>query len=41
MEGKQEIESEIMGSALIFVDDMEHCKDVGEIEIPLKQGVIR
>lgn len=40
MKGKQEIESEIMSSALIFVDDMEHCKDVGEIEIPLKQGVI-
>ncbi|KOR26224.1 ornithine cyclodeaminase family protein [Clostridium sp. L74] len=40
MEGKQEIDSEIMSSALIFVDDMEHCKDVGEIEIPLKQGVI-
>ncbi|QOS99836.1 ornithine cyclodeaminase family protein [Brevibacterium sp. JNUCC-42] len=40
MEGKQEIDSGIMSSALIFVDDMEHCKDVGEIEIPLKQGVI-
>ncbi|EJE7234161.1 ornithine cyclodeaminase family protein [Clostridium botulinum] len=40
MEGKQEIDSEIMSSALIFVDDMEHCKNVGEIEIPLKQGVI-
>lgn len=40
MEGKQEIDSEIMASALIFVDDMEHCKEVGEIEIPLKEGVI-
>lgn len=40
MEGKQEIDSGIMSSALIFVDDMEHCKDMGEIEIPLKQGVI-
>ena len=40
MEGKQEIDSQIMSSALIFVDDMVHCKHVGEIEIPLKQGVI-
>lgn len=40
MEGKQEIDSEIMESAIIFVDDMEHCKHVGEIEIPLKQGII-
>lgn len=40
MEGKQEIDSEIMSSALIFVDDMDHCKHVGEIEIPLKQCII-
>ena len=40
MEGKQEIDSEIMSSALIFVDDMVHCKHVGEIEIPLKQRAI-
>jgi ornithine cyclodeaminase/alanine dehydrogenase len=40
MEGKQEIESEIMSSSLIFVDDMKHCMEVGEVEIPLKEGVI-
>lgn len=40
MEGKQEIDSEIMPSALIFADDLEHCKKVGEIEILFKQGVI-
>ncbi len=40
MEGKQEIDSEIMSSSIIFVDDIAHCKDAGEIEIPLKQGVI-
>lgn len=40
MEGKQEIDSEILPSSLIFVDDMMHCKEVGEIEIPLKQGII-
>lgn len=41
MEGKQEIESEIMSKALIFVDDVVHCKEVGEIELPLKSGVIQ
>lgn len=40
MEGKQEIAAEILTSSLLFVDDMKHCKEVGEIEIPLKQGVI-
>ncbi|MFJ7407085.1 MULTISPECIES: ornithine cyclodeaminase family protein [unclassified Lysinibacillus] len=40
MEGKQEIDPEILPSSLIFVDDMKHCKEVGEIEIPLKQGII-
>jgi len=40
MIGKQELESEILSSALLFVDDMEHCSSVGEIELPLKQGVI-
>lgn len=41
MMGKQEIESSILSSALIFVDDMKHCIEVGEIEIPLKEGVIK
>lgn len=40
MEGKQEIDAEILTSSILFVDDMKHCKEVGEIEIPLKQGVI-
>ncbi|KQL21197.1 ornithine cyclodeaminase family protein [Cytobacillus solani] len=40
MAGKQEIESEIMSKASIFVDDKEHCVQVGEIELPLKQGII-
>lgn len=40
MTGKQELESEIMSKASIFVDDKEHCVQVGEIEIPLKQGII-
>ena len=41
MEGKQEIDAEILPSSLLFVDDMKHCKEVGEIEIPLKQGIIK
>ncbi|MBF4691880.1 ornithine cyclodeaminase family protein [Fusibacter ferrireducens] len=40
MKGKQEIDSDIMASAIIFVDDKMHCLEVGEIEIPLKQGII-
>lgn len=40
MEGKQEIDSDIMTSAKIFVDDKAHCMQVGEIEKPLKEGVI-
>lgn len=40
MEGKQEIESTIMADALVFADDRTHCREVGEMELPLKQGVI-
>lgn len=40
MEGKQEIESEIFKGAKVFCDDMHHCFEVGEIEKPLKEGVI-
>lgn len=40
MEGKQEIDSEIMKSAIIFVDDFKHSKEVGEIEMALKEGVL-
>lgn len=40
MEGKQEIDAKILPSSLLFVDDMKHCKEVGEIEIPLKLGII-
>ena len=40
MAGKQEVESALLAGARIFVDDLEHCISAGEIEIPLKQGVI-
>lgn len=41
MKGKQEIESDILASAVIFVDDKKHCIQVGEIEVALKDGVIK
>ncbi|MCM3172355.1 MULTISPECIES: ornithine cyclodeaminase family protein [Paenibacillus] len=40
MAGKQEIESSLISEACLFLDDQEHCKQVGEIEIPLKEGAI-
>ncbi|MFC3750018.1 ornithine cyclodeaminase family protein [Paenibacillus sp. GCM10012306] len=40
MAGKQELDSRIFSGASIFLDDKEHCMQVGEIEIPLKQGII-
>ena len=39
-EGKEEIDPEIYRNAVIFVDDMMHCLEAGETEIPLKTGVI-
>ncbi|MBR2566342.1 MAG: ornithine cyclodeaminase family protein [Paenibacillus sp.] len=38
MEGKQEIDSNLMSEAKLFVDDKEHCMQAGEIELPLKEG---
>lgn len=40
MSGKEELDPEIMSNAKIFVDDKRHCIEVGEIEIPLKKGII-
>ena len=39
-EGKEEIDPEIYRGAVIFVDDMVHCVEAGETEIPLKKGII-
>lgn len=41
METKQEIESSISAEARIFTDDKAQCIRVGEIEIPIKEGVIK
>lgn len=40
MEGKEEIDPELFRGARIFVDDKKQCVGVGEIEIPIKTGVI-
>ncbi|QIB68758.1 ornithine cyclodeaminase family protein [Aminipila butyrica] len=40
MSGKEEIDSEILRHARIFVDDLEQCINVGEIELPIKNGII-
>ena len=40
MESKQEIESEIFQGAAIYADDRAQCIRVGEMELPIKQGVI-
>ena len=41
METKQEIESAISADARVFTDDKAQCIRVGEIELPLKQGVLK
>lgn len=38
--GKQEIDGRIIARARIFVDDMAQATAVGEVEVPLKQGII-
>lgn len=41
MEGKEEIDPELFKGARIFADDQPQCMRVGEMEIPLKSGVIK
>lgn len=40
MESKQEIDSELFQGAKIYADDKAQCIRVGEMELPLQQGVI-
>lgn len=40
MESKQEIESTIFAGAALYADDRSQCVRVGEMEIPIKQGVV-
>ncbi len=39
-EGKEELDPAILENARIFVDDKMHCVATGEIEIPIKKGII-
>ncbi len=41
MPGKEEIDPNIFKDARVFVDDIEQCKNIGEIEIPIKLGVLK
>ncbi len=40
MAGKEEIDPEIFADAKVFTDDIEQCINVGEIEIPIKKGIM-
>ncbi|NOU55904.1 ornithine cyclodeaminase family protein [Brevibacillus borstelensis] len=40
MEGKQEIEEHLFAAARVFVDDVTQSINVGEMEIPVKKGVV-
>ena len=41
MSGKEEIDPEIFAGAKVFVDDIKQCVEVGEIEIPIKKGILK
>lgn len=41
MSGKEEIDPEIFRGARVFVDDIAQCLEVGEIEIPVKKGILK
>lgn len=40
MAGKEEIDPQIFAGAKVFVDDIEQCINVGEIEIPIKKNIM-
>lgn len=40
MEGKQELASDLVAAARVYVDDREQSVASGELEVPVKQGVI-
>lgn len=40
MSGKEEIEPEIFADAIVYCDDKVQCSSVGEMEIPLKMGIL-
>jgi alanine dehydrogenase len=40
LEGEQELDPKILQRARIFVDDMRQCRTDGEINVPLREGLI-
>ncbi len=40
-EGKEELDPRLFSGACVFVDDAVHCTLAGEVELPLKQGILR
>ena len=40
MEGKEELDPELFRDARVFADDIDQCLRVGELELPVKQGII-
>jgi alanine dehydrogenase len=40
LEGEQELEGSILERARIFVDDIRQCRSDGEINVPLREGLI-
>lgn len=41
MSGKEEIDPTIFEDARVFVDDIQQCINVGEIEIPVAKGILK
>lgn len=41
MSGKEEIDPQIFAEARVFADDIPQCVNVGEIELPIKQGILK
>ncbi len=41
MEGKEEIDPEIFRDARVFCDDIDQCEAVGEVEIPIRKGMLK
>ena len=40
LEGEQELDPRILQRARVFVDDIRQCRDDGEINVPLREGLI-
>jgi len=41
MSGKEEIDPQIFAEARVFTDDTPQCINVGEIEIPVREGILK